>query len=109
MALFSVWDWDRNLWAIYQNAQTVSVGDDPRPPRPMNISPLGADPDTQVNPLPPDARFVGFDHTCRGEVRRKSDALSSLGIVMPETGDLKKYAIGALFGAVAAWYYRRRR
>lgn len=109
MALFSVWNWDRNAWAVYQNGQTVSVGDDPKPPRPSNVSPLGACPDTQVNPLPPDARFVGFDHACRGEVRRLGDSVGdALGLVVPESGDLKKYALGGLAGALLVWCWRRR-
>ena len=44
MALFSVWDWDKNAWAIYRNNDTVSVGDDPKAPKPSGTSALGADP-----------------------------------------------------------------
>lgn len=111
MALYSVWDWDRNSWAIYRDARPVSVGDDPKPPRPTNVSPIGADPDTQVNLVPSDARFIGYDHMCRGEVRRRGNsALSGLGIDMPSSDDLQKYALGALIGASAAYaWYRRRR
>ena len=109
MALFSVWDWDRNAWAVYRNAQPVSVGDDPKPPRPTGISRLGADPDTNVNPLPADARFIGHDHMCRGEVRRRADGpLSGLGIEMPSNDDLKKYVLGAAAGVLAVWFWRRR-
>ncbi len=103
MALFSVWDWDHNSWAIYRNDRPVSVGDDPKPPRPTTMSRLGADPDTQMNPLPSDARFIGYSHVARGEVRRKpSGTMDALGLDMPSTDDVKKYAIGAV-GALLAY------
>lgn len=70
MALYSVWNWDRNAWAVFQTSTPVSVGDDPDPPRPRATSPIGVDPDVAVKELPQNARFLGFDHLCRGEVRR---------------------------------------
>lgn len=70
MALYSVWNWDRNAWAVFQTSTPVSVGDDPDPPRPRSGSAIGVDPDLAVKELPPNARFLGFDHLCRGEVRR---------------------------------------
>lgn len=70
MALYSTWDWDRNAWRVYRTSETVSVGDDPKPPRPTAHSALGVDPDTAVRPLPSGAVFVGYDHVARGEVRR---------------------------------------
>lgn len=110
MALFSVWDWDHNAWAIYRNSQPVSVGDDPKPPKPTGISQLGADPDTEVKPLPSDARFVGFDHLCRGEVRRRnSGALAGLGISLPTSENLVPIAIGVAIGIAIAVGWRRRR
>lgn len=109
MALYSVWDWDRNTWAVYSSQRPVSVGDDPKPPKPSNVSPIGADPDSQMNQLPSDAKFVGYDHMCRGEVRLAGGALAGLGIDMPDNDDLKKYAVGGLIGAVIAWWYRGRR
>lgn len=108
MALYSVWDWDRNAWAVYRDSRPASVGDDPTPPRPSVTSQLGADPDTQMNPLPSDARFVGYDHMCRGEVRVRSNPLAGLGIDMPSNDDLKKYAIGAVIGIIAFRYWRNR-
>ena len=114
MALYSVWDWDRNARAVYRDSRTVSVGDDPKPPKPARVSAIGADPDTQLNPLPPGARFVGFDHMCRGEARVRPDgmltsALSGLGFEMPSEDDFKKYAAGAALGALAIWYWKGRR
>lgn len=82
MAFFSTWDWGKNAWRVYQTPDTVSVGDDPKGPKLANVNVLGADPDTQTPPLPPSARFVGYSHLARGEVRRDpsaNGALSGLG------------------------------
>lgn len=107
MALYSVWDWDRNTWAVYRDRRTVSIGDDPKPPKPV-VGPLGADPDTQVKPLPSDASFVGYDHVCRGEVRRRpSGPLAGLGIDPPSSDDLQKYAVGAAMGVAAWWLFTK--
>lgn len=107
MALYSVWNWDRNNWAVYRDARPVSVGVDSKPPKPSNVSALGADPDTQMNPLPADARFVGYDHMCRGEVRvANRSALSGLGLDFPDASDMKKYAVGAAVGVGAVLLYR---
>ncbi len=70
MALYSVWDWDRNAYRIYSTSRTASVGDDPTPPRPTGLAQLGADPDTDVKPLPAGAKLVGYSHIARGEIRR---------------------------------------
>lgn len=70
MALYSLWDWDRNSWRIYKTKAPVSVGEDALPPKPTGTTALGADPDTHVKPLPSGARFMGYSHTVRGEVRR---------------------------------------
>lgn len=78
MALYSVWDWDRNAWAIYRTNTPVSVGDDALPPKPAT-GPIGADPDTQVKALPRGAKFVEYSHVARGEVRRKPKHLADLG------------------------------
>jgi hypothetical protein len=109
MALYSVWDWDRNAWAVYRDKRPVSVGDDPKAPKPSNVSAIGADPDTQVNLMPSDARFIGYDHMCRGEVRRRSESsLSGLGIEMPSSDDVRKYVLGGAVGALLVWYWRKR-
>lgn len=107
MALYSVWDWDKNAWAVYRTSEPVSVGDDPKPPRPMSVSALGADPDTQIKSLPPTARFVGYDHMCRGEVRRRGGM--PLGLDAPEASDIPKYALGFGLGVGVAYYFMRRR
>lgn len=79
MALYSVWDWNRNSYRVYSTPTPVSVGDDPVPPKPSGISPIGANPDSDVKPLPPGARFVGYDHLARGEIRRMSSGFGDLG------------------------------
>ena len=72
MALYSVWDWNRNAYAVYSTPKRVSVGDDPVPPRPKGLSKLGASPDDDVKPLPSGAKLIGYDHFARGEIRRRS-------------------------------------
>lgn len=106
MALYSVWDWERNTWGIYSTPDHVSVGDDPKPPKPSEVHVIGADPDTQAKPLPPGARFVGYDHMARGEVRRNPNLPVSLGEVA-EGSDLAKYAVGAAIGAGVVWFLMR--
>lgn len=78
MALYSVWDWDRNAWQVYQTSKPASVGDDPVSHQPKTF-PLGADPDSGVKPLPRGAKFVRYDHLARGEVRRKPHSLTDVG------------------------------
>lgn len=79
MAFYSTWDWNRNSWRVYATKTPVSVGDDPIPPRPRSASPIGADPDTGVKPLPSGAKFIGYSHVCRGEVRRLSRGMGDSG------------------------------
>lgn len=79
MALYSVWDWDRNSYRVYTTPTHVSVGDDPVPPKPLGVGPIGANPDTDVKPLPSGAKFIGYDHFARGEIRRASSNLLDLG------------------------------
>lgn len=107
MALYSVWDWNRNAWAIYRTRTPVSVGDDAIPPRPT-VGPIGADPDTQVKPLPRGAKFVEFSHVARGEVRRKPSHLADLGDDAGRSGGgiggVAMFAAGVAVGS-AAWYF----
>jgi len=79
MALYSVWDWNRNSYRVYTTPTHVSVGDDPVPPKPLGAGPIGANPDTDVKPLPPGAKFIGYDHFAHGEIRRASSNLLDLG------------------------------
>lgn len=102
MAIYSVWDWNRNAYQIFQTPKPVSVGDDPVSPKPSSTSVLGADPDTQVNVLPTDAKFMGFSHMARGEIRRVS---GGLGDTSPpeEMPFWKKPLVMFVAGAAAAW------
>lgn len=79
MALYSVWDWDRNAYRVYATNAPVSVGDDPKPPKPSNIGPIGADPDTDVKPLPVGAKLIGYEHLPRGEIRRLVNPAPAVG------------------------------
>lgn len=113
MALYSVWDWNRNSWRVYSTPTPVSVGDDARPPRPSNASPIGADPDTHAKPLPSNARFHGYSHVARGEVRRSSKGMGDVGDdAGRETSVLRQpwlmFGLGAAV-ASAYWWWRRRR
>jgi hypothetical protein len=80
MALYSVWDWDRNAYAIYRTKTPVSVGDDPTPPSsPGPTQGLGADPDVGVKALPRGARRLGYSQVARGEIRRLPRHMGDLG------------------------------
>lgn len=78
MALYSVWDWDRNSWRVYSTKTPVSVGDDPVPHN-GQVTKLGADPDTNVKALPRNAKFLRYDTVPRGEVRRERRSLLDVG------------------------------
>jgi hypothetical protein len=78
MALYSVWDWNRNAYRVYQTPGAASVGDDPKSPVPTGLHHLGADPDTQVNALPRNAKFLSYSHVARGEIRRMPGALGDV-------------------------------
>lgn len=110
MAFFSVWDWPHNAWRIYQTSSPVSVGDDPTPPKPSVSNPIGADPDTQLKPLPPDAKLVGYEHLARGEIRSERTSLLS---GTDETGvpfwksPLVMFAAGAAAVGALVWWRRR--
>lgn len=114
MAFYSVWDWNRNAWRVYQTPRPVSVGDDPIAPRGRG-SALGLDPDTDVKALPSGARFVGYSHLARGEVRRTSLGLGDAGDDAGAAGGTlaRPWAMFGLGAAVATgfawWIWRRRR
>lgn len=110
MALYSTWDWNKNAWRVYRTPETVSVGDDPKPPRPSGLGPLGADPDTGVRPLPSGAKFIGYDHVARGEIRR-AVTLGGLGDSDLSSGpmrDILLVATGACAAIVLDRYFFRR-
>lgn len=79
MALYSVWDWNRNAYRVFTTPTPVSVGDDPTPPKPSGISPIGANPDTDIKPLPSGTTFIGYDLLPRGEIRRMPAGMADLG------------------------------
>lgn len=116
MAFFSVWDWNRNAYRVYQTPSPVSVGDDPKSPKPLVTSSIGADPDAQVSVVPSDGRLVGYSHLARGEIRRVSGGLGD--DTAPEQRSLWQHPV-VTFGAgvfAAFWgaelwdtYVRRRR
>jgi len=68
MATYSVWDWNENSFRVYRDAKPTSIGDDPTPPRPRAVSPIGAVPDKDVMLLPPAAKFVGMSAMAVGEI-----------------------------------------
>ncbi len=109
MALYSAWDWDRNSYRVYQTRHPVSVGDDPKPPRPDH-HPLGAVPDVDVKTLPPGARFVGYSHQARGEIVRVPGAgLGSMEVgetLMDIAGNALLIGTIALVVGVAIGYAR---
>lgn len=110
MAFYSVWDWDRNVYRVYRTNTPVSVGDDPVPPKPLSTSPIGADPDTQIKPLPLGARFVGYSHMARGEIRRAGTGFlggDDGGKPLPTWLLLTAGAAGGV--ALYRWWQRRRR
>lgn len=111
MALYSVWDWDRNSYRLYETRRPASVGDDPVPPRPSAPS-LGADPDTHVKPLPAGAKFMGYTHVPRGEIRRERRGLADIGDDAGADGSSGgigswgKFALGMVVGVVGVLWWR---
>ena len=99
MALYSVWDWDKNAYRVYQTPGAASVGDDPKSPVPVGAHRLGADPDTQVNVLPRNARFLNYSHVARGEIRRMGGGLGQVSA--PEDRPWWQHPV-VMFGAGVA-------
>jgi len=103
MALYSVWDWNRNVYRVYADRRPVSVGDDPDPPRPGRVHILGAVPDEHVKRLPKGARFVSYSHAPRGEIVRhpavSGKAMGGLGALADRHSGIVE---GALVGAGVA-------
>lgn len=110
MALYSVWDWDRNAYRVYATKKPVSVGDDPSPPRPRGISALGADPDLHVKPLPSGAKLVGYSHMARGEIRRApAGILSGAASESGSSNGALMFVAGAAVALGVSWWWRKRR
>jgi hypothetical protein len=112
MAYYSVWDWNRNSYRIYSTRRPASVGDDPVPPRPDGVGPIGADPDTGVKPLPSGAKFEGYSHLPRGEIRRLAGALGDTGDDAGAAGSSRGWLMfvgGLAVGAGAIWLWRKSR
>ena len=78
MALYSVWDWNKNLYRVYADQRPVSVGVDPHPPRPSNVNILGAVPYDDCKTLPPGTRPMGLSHVPRGEIVRQTGSVQEL-------------------------------
>ena len=114
MALYSVWDWNRNSWRVYETRAPASVGDDPVPPRPAAVSVLGADPDCSVKPLPSGAKFVGQSHMARGEIRRASRGMGDVGDDAGRRagvlGNGPLMFVGGVAAALAvSWWWKKRK
>lgn len=113
MALYSVWDWNRNAYRVYSTRKPVSVGDDPIPPRPSGLTSLGADPDHDIKPLPSGVKFLGYSHLARGEVRRMPDGLGDngddAGAATSSKGRWTMLGLGIAIGAGGAWLLGKRR
>lgn len=111
MALYSVWDWNRNSYRVYTTPTPVSVGDDPVPPAPTDVGPIGANPDSDVKPLPPGAKFIGYDLNARGEIRRLPTSFTDLGDDAGSGGSFWMQPV-IMFSAgvlVTVWFMRSRR
>lgn len=102
MALYSVWDWDKNAYKIYADSTPVSVGDDPKPPKPTGVGPIGADPDTQIKTLPGGTKFMGYDQMAHGEIRRVGGL--PLGLDDATDSNTFKYVLAALAGGAVVFF-----
>lgn len=111
MALYSVWDWNRNAYRVYATRRPVSVGDDPIPPRPGGLSPLGADPDQHLKPLPSGVKFLGYSHLARGELRRMprgiGDTADDAGAAGSGRSSWLMLGLGAAVGAGAMYLWSK--
>lgn len=105
MALYSVWDWNKNMFAVFATDKPVSVGVDPDAPRPTGLDVLGAVPDQDVKVLPAGSRLLGYDRLARGEIVRQQQGMFGLGEAgqraEPRTFPLALVAVGALVAGYA--------
>lgn len=113
MALFSVWDWNKNLYRVYADSAPVSVGVDPQPPRPRSVPLLGAIPYEHAKVLPPATRFMGLSHVPRGEVVREAASVRELLGLGGESGSRTLWgtvvvaAVAATAGYFLGWSRRQ--
>lgn len=96
MALYSVWDWNKNLYRVYADAVPVSVGVDPQPPRPRSVPLLGAIPYEHAKVLPSATRFMGLSHVPRGEVVREAASVRELLGLGGEPGSNSVWTLAAI-------------
>jgi hypothetical protein len=96
MALYSVWDWNKNLYRVHADTLPVSVGVDPSPPQPTGVHLLGAIPYDHAKVLPPAARFMGLSHVPRGEVVRSATNLKELLGLGAEPGSSSVWTFAAI-------------
>jgi len=99
MALYSVWDWNKNLYRTYVNATPVSVGVDPQPPRPNSVHLLGAVPYEHAKVLPSGVRFMGLSHVPRGEIVRDAASVKELLGLGDESGGRSALGTAAIAAA----------
>lgn len=102
MALYSVWDWNKNLYKVYADSRPVSVGVDPQPPRPSNVHLLGAVPYESCKLLPAGTRFIGLSHVPRGEIVRQAGAVNELLGLSGDDGGRSLFGTVAIAAASAA-------
>ncbi len=102
MALYSVWDWNKNLYKVYADQRPVSVGVDPQPPRPTNVHLLGAVPYDACKLLPPGTRFMGLSHVPRGEIVREAGNVRELMGLGDSDGGPSLFGTIAIAAASAA-------
>jgi hypothetical protein len=102
MALYSVWDWNKNLYRVYADQRPVSVGVDPHPPRPSNVNILGAVPYDDCKTLPAGARSMGLSHVPRGEIVRQTGSVQELLGLGDNDGGRSLFGTVAIAAASAA-------
>lgn len=108
MALYSVWDWEKNMYAVFATDKPVSVGVDPDAPRPRGIDVLGGVPYEDVKVLPAGARLLGHDRLARGEIVRASRGVLGLGDAgQPAEPRTMSFAVVAIGGVVAGYALAR--
>lgn len=105
MALYSVWDWNKNLYRVYADQRPVSVGVDPEPPRPTNVNILGAVPYDAAKTLPVGVKFMGLSHVPRGEIVRDArSTLEMMGLGNDAGGTSTKLVAGVAIAGVLFGY-----